>query len=283
MYTTGTNNTGHCLLKLFSNILIPVGLDLNNPLTIENAIQIANEYQCDVHLLYILPQHQYHIFGTVATPDILQDATLKMNALSTSYTACLNRELSLHTSIQSGDRFTIVKDYVISHYIDLVLLTGNSSLFSGEQWYINRLIKQTGCAVLTANGHFLIDNIRNIILPVDNYIPAKKITVAASLARKYNAIIHLVQNKKKWLASGNTQDYAKKAYRLLRNSSLDHIHYVETTDNDNTQDVLTYARHVQADIIITNPDAPGSRWRSLLCNLFKKETSISTLTLAPYQ
>lgn len=273
----------YTFLKLFSNILIPVGFDLNNPLTIENAIQIANEYQCDVHLLYILPQHQYHIFSATVTPDVLQDAMVKMNTLRTSYDAQLTRGLSLHTSIQSGDRFTIVKDYVISHYIDLVLLTDNDSFFSGEQWYINRLIKQTGCAALTANGHFQIGNIRNIILPVDNYIPVKKITVAASLARKYNAIIHLVQNRKRWLASGNTQDYAKKAYRLLRNSSLDHIHYVETSDDDNTQDVLTYARHVQADIIITNPDAPGSRWRSLLCNLFKKRTSISTLTLAPYQ
>jgi hypothetical protein len=212
--------------NFFNNILVPVNFNQNTSLVMEKAIKVANEFDCDIHVLYvqtplaIIPfLHDGHFTGSFLNPSTEQSEK-KIRRLAEQYRPQLKDGLLLGTTVSLGNWQQVMKDLIIAKHIDLVLIPRSKKKFWGalvQQINVNRLSQQTQCPILTVTRKFEIDHLQNIVVPVNDFLPVQKLTIATFLARKFNSIIHLVGHR------GNTGEKERvnsrcltKAYQLIR-------------------------------------------------------------------
>jgi len=274
--------------KLFSNILVPV--DVSNPseYVIKEAIELARPFECDVHLLFMLPDTslRYTRPGTWFKNE--EDINQRVLKLYSSYIMHLPPPLRLFTSIEKGAHETIITNYAIKNHIDLVVLGKAHPLFSAG-WFmhsgINRLSKKTGCPVLTLQSRSNLDSVRNIVMPVgSSFLPLRKLMFATYLAKKYNSRLHLVTlSGHRELDAGDNQ-YLLKAYRLIRDNTEVPVE-CKTLPGENIATItLQYAKDVKADLIVINP-GKESLLSGFINRIFSRflfnESRIPVMTVAP--
>ena len=264
-------------------------------MVIEKAIAIANEFRCDIFLLY---NHSRFIsFPYTTHASGIMDAghpsteDKKMKELVEHYKSQLKEGLTLHGEIMSGSWFDMMKKFIIAHHIDLVVLPGNSRQLWGaliRKLNINRLARITSCPVLVVSQHFDIAHLRNIVVPVDGCLPVRKLTAATYIAKRSDSIIHLMGFKKSFHEKDPVDTkWLTKAYQLLRDHTQLKIHRSSSYGHSVASNTLSYAKLVEADLIVVNPGKEsvlGGTWtRRILGKYIYKESTIAVLTIAQQQ
>jgi nucleotide-binding universal stress UspA family protein len=281
--------------KLFNHILVPVNFNRNSLLIVEKAIGIANEFRCDIHLLYnhspaLPPLFRFAGPASGHASNYLNPAVVKkMNGLVEKYRSQLNHGLSIDCTLITGNWFAVMKHIIITHHIDLVIIPRHTRLFLNEWLYdfnINRLARETDCPVLTITQGMDISHVKNIVVPINDFLPIRKLTTASYIARQFNAIIHLMEYKedpgKEEPGDGK---WVSRAYQLLN----DHTHLKINRSpvyygNSMAGNTLSYARQVNADLIVVNPgkESISGGWiNHLLGRCLYKRSDIPILTIAP--
>src|SRR5215831_388507 len=138
--------------KLFNNILVPCHLDRDPELSIEKAIQIANHFRCNLHLIYVE--------NTWFTPP---ERKVKVDRAREIYSPRLQAGLELHISIRRGNTDRIIREYAIQQCIDLLVLgrARRRNIFLD----VNRFSALTECPVLTIRDTPDLEKVKNIVLP----------------------------------------------------------------------------------------------------------------------
>ncbi len=265
-------------------------------MVVEKAIGIANEFQCDIHLLHnhspVLPvsfPYEGHVSGYSSNYSNAE-AEKKMNMLMEKYGHRMNRGYSMNNAITAGSWFSVMKQYIIAQHIDLVIIPRHTQRFFGEILYninVNRLTRQTSCPVLTVTNNMNVNQLKNIVVPVSDFLPIRKLTAATYIARQFNSIIHLMGYKKNFHAKelGDAK-WLARSYQLLRDHTQLKIHRSSTYGNLVAGNTLSYAKLVEADLIVVNPgkESIPAGWINHLFgrHLYKKST-IPVLTVAPQQ
>lgn len=284
------------MTTLFSRILVPVNFNRNTPLLMKKAVQLANEFNCDLHVLYVQSNMTMIPFlydGSVSGSlfNITTDeSSSRMEALVEEYKSQLHDGLLMTTEIANGNWQTEIKEVVIRRHIDLVLIPKYHKRFPGalvQLVNINKLSQQTQCPVLTVTRRFDINHLHNIVVPVNNFIPIKKLTMATFLARKFNGIVHLLGQK----ANSKSEEKVNsrcvtKSYQLLRDYTNVRVHCSTEANNNGSDDTLAYAKGVAADLIVVNPgkESIGKSWMGKWFGKYLfQESNIPVLTIAPQQ
>lgn len=280
--------------QLFSRILVPVRFNSNTPMLMQKAVEIANCFDSDLHILYVQPPpgmasffFDGHFTGPLFSKPPRQGRE-KMAALLRTYQGGLNEGLLMTSSVQEGQWQEEMKSEIISREIDLVLIPRSTQAFPGAligEININRLSRQTQCPVLTVTPALQLSQLRNIVVPVYDSVPLKKLTVATFLARKFNGIIHLMGGGR----GGNQRDKQHlrcitRSYQLIRDYSNVPVHCAARDSGDESASTLSYARQVNADLIVVNPDKesiPRGKWARWLGKYLYRESGIPVLTIAP--
>ena len=275
--------------KLFSNILVPA--DIKNPSgsVIKEALELARAFECNVHLLFMLPvkKNRYSHPGSWFTSE--EDINQRVSKLYSEYSLHLPAPLRLLTSVQTGRLEPVITSYAADNHIDLVVLGKAHPLFSAG-WFmqsgINRLSKKTGCPVLTLQSRANLDSLRNIVMPVGtSFLPIRKLMFATYLARKYNSRLHLVTlsgSHGELDPEGNL--YLMKAYRLIRDNTEVPVE-CKTLPGENIATItLQYAKDVKADLIVINPGSE-SLLSGFINRVFSRflfnESRIPVMTISP--
>lgn len=282
--------------KLFNHILVPVNFNRNTSLLMNKALQVANEFNCDLHLLYVQTPMTVIPFlydGTVSGSlfnFFTEDNSKRMEKLEDEYKPKLNDGLLMTSEILPGSWQAVMKDVIISKHIDLVLIPKYHRKFTGalvQQINIDKLSQQTQCPVLTVTRRFDVTHLHNIVVPVNDFIPIKKLTMATFFARKFSGIVHLMGKKTNSKSEEriNTR-CVTKSYQLLRDYTNVRVHCSSETYTNDHADTLTYAKDVAADLIVVNPGKESVR-KGWLGKWFGKylyrESNIPVLTIAPQQ
>ncbi|OSZ73577.1 hypothetical protein CAP36_16290 [Chitinophagaceae bacterium IBVUCB2] len=284
------------MTKIFNRILVPVNFNRNTELLMKKAVQVANEFNCDLHLLYVQTPISVIPFlydGSVSGSLFnfsMEDSQIKMQRLQDEYKSHLSNGLLMTTEILHGSWQTIMKEVIISKHIDLVLIPKYHRKFTGalvQQININKLSQQTQCPVLTVTRRFDVTQLHNIVVPVNNFIPIKKLTMATFLARKFNGIVHLMGQKANSKAEEklNTR-CVTKSYQLLRDYTNVRVHCSAEIYSNGHADTLAYAKDVAADLIVVNPGKESMRkgwWGNWFGKYLFRESNIPVLTIAPQQ
>ncbi|MDP4264391.1 MAG: universal stress protein [Bacteroidota bacterium] len=280
--------------KLFNHILVPVNFNRDTQMVVGKAIAIANEFRCDVHLLHnhspALVTPFFH--ARDSSPDTPgypnADAEGRLNILAENYSHLMSEGLSITTSLATGSWFAVMKQFIITHRIDLVIIPRHIKRFLGEWLYqvnINRLARETKCPILTVTPDMDISHMKNIVVPINDFLPIRKLTAATYIARRFNAIIHLMGYKKDLHGkeTGDTK-WVGRAYQLLSDHTQLKIHRTATHyGNSISGKTLSYARQVEADLIVINPGKEsihGGWINHLLGRYLHRKSNIPVLTVA---
>lgn len=259
----------------------------------QKAVQIANEFGCDLHLLHVqLPTTIIPFFydGHFAGPQLQgqpEKAIEKLEEIRCFYLPRLKEGKTISVSLETGQWQYMIKKTVITTNADLVLIPGRRKRIEGaiiRKINISKLAQQSQCAVLTITRNFNIHHLHKILVPVGDTLPVQKLAMATYLARQNNGSIHLVteagrnfkrEKKSRWSIS--------KAYQLIRDYTQVNIHYSPDTVHTGTDSTLALARNVKADLIVLNPGRetlPHGWFRRLLGKYIYSESEIPVLTVS---
>ena len=277
--------------NFFNRILVPVVSDKELNGTITHAIELSNDLGCDLHLLHV--QHTSELLASIKWNWLWTESYLdpgadeqELSAMTKCFRGSMADGLLLTASGASGRWQMALKEAVITHDIDLVLLPSRP----GRQMEllgrinINKLAQQTQCPVLTMSD-FQGFQLQNIVVPIRDFLPLRKLTAATFLAKKFNGIVHLLgQTTQRQQKEGKSTLCLTEAYQLLRNYTRVKVHCSMDKDGDMAQETLNYAREVQADLIVVNPGTEsrvGGFFRNWFRNGFTLQSNIPVLTIAP--
>lgn len=263
----------------------------------QKAIQLANEFGADLHVLHVqtpLITLPFIYEGIYVSPGNSMNSSKqtkrKMDELITEFSPLMKPGLEINGTVVIGNWFTMMKETIITNHIDLVVIPKNPKRFFGALLYelnLNRLSKQTQCPVLTVTQNLDLGHVKNIVVPVDDFLPIRKLTLATYIARKYKAKVHLTGAGSNAEGKDLTNSiFLAKSYQLLNKYTDVQIHYPSNKSNTLAEDSLAYAKSVNADLIVVNPGKEsrlGKWFSALLGKYLYKESSIPVLTVSPEQ
>ncbi|MDP4150568.1 MAG: universal stress protein [Bacteroidota bacterium] len=236
--------------KFFNNILVPFALWENAENTFQKAIDLANQMQCHVHLLLFVKGH-------AATEG--HGVALLKNELQQLYQSRLDPSLSLIVCIREGQPEKLILEYYRKSQIDLILLarTANSMRGTGRPSFpvkVNRLLKKVKCSVLNIIPEPGAKNLRNIVLPVGDFLPMRKLLLATYLAKLSHSTIHLVSSGGKGTTKpGEEMGSLQKSYRLLRENTNLSVECGSMPEENLADAAWAYAKKIKADLILIGP------------------------------
>ena len=187
--------------KLFTKILVPVDFNRSTRWAVEKAIHLANKFNCDILLLHVqVPPFTipflYNAFfsGSFSkTPD--KDLKMKMKDLEQLCRPKLKDGILMTSAIQVGYWQSILKDVIIAEHIDLFLIPRNRARLHEtliKRININKLSQQTNCSIMTVTRSFNANHFQKIVVPVNDSLPIKKLTMATYLSLESGGSIHLM-------------------------------------------------------------------------------------------
>lgn len=281
--------------KLFTKILVPVNFNRNTGLAVDKAIQLANYFDCDIHLIYVqtpaatIPFLFNGFFsGSLINPPNKKCADLLKELEDRSKEKLLDG-LLITSAIVMGSWQSVLKQTIIAEHIDLVIIPKTRIKFGNaliQQIDLNKLSQQTQCPVLTVTRSFNINHLQNIVVPINDSLPVRKLSIATYMCRMACGSIHLMGSGGNSYGSREDRRCLIKAYQLL--SDYGHIKiYCSLPENyNNPATTLAYARNVKADMIVVNTGKESllkGWWNRLRGKYLYNESDIPVLTIAHQQ
>lgn len=235
------------MYKLFNNILVPLNIDRHCDIAIERAVQLSVQFHCDIHLLYLTSKP----FWKTRPHTAEAEHKMKLNVVRDQHMAQMPKGCTLHVSIREGNAAGALMQYIALNNIDLILTHKQQRTFGvfDSRMDINRLAANTGCPVLSLQTNPSLQGIKNIVLPVGDQLPLRKIMLAIYMAKDSNAAIHLISLSNN-TAAQKRYVYLEKAYQLLRENTSLPIKCKMVMGENIADTTLEYARNVEADLIL---------------------------------
>jgi len=252
-------------------MLVPVDQEDEEGI-VQQALHMADFLQCQVHLLYNLSAAQ-----TEERVGEVKAAIRQRHPFLADPGICLE----INTDPAFPERQII--DYSKRHAVDLILLfkrkrAGHSQLRMGAD--VDRLVDKTLCPVLTVSGQPSLSNLKNIVLPVGDHLPMRKLLFATYLGRTVNSTIHLVAptNGNDPSLDVGVRDNLQKCYRLLRENTSLSIECQASPEENLAEAAWDYAKKIKADLILTSPGRESMLsgfWNNLRGKFFRSRGSRS--------
>ena len=259
---------------MFSKILLPVLFNRNTRWASDKAIQLANKFGCDVHLLHA---------HNMPVPAVSALET-EMKELSSYVRSKLNDGLFVSSSITSESWQIALKDAVITEHIDLAIIPRSHRKLRTaliRRVNINQLSEQTNCPVMTIPRGFNVNNLTNIVVPVKDLLPVNKLKIASYVSLETNGCIYLMGCDENVLI--NNEGYLMKALQLLNGVGPLKVQCAYREDQDMAHSALNYAKDIHAGLIVVNPGQESRLkgwWSKITGKWLFRESDIPILTVA---
>ncbi len=277
--------------------MIPVDSLYNAQIAAEKALELSDAAQTTLYLVATIRYDSFwqKLFYT----DIITQRQTHLNkrkSLAQKKIETLQNRIaaiSPHTPVETAiiTETSISENllrYALQHEIDLVIATNQKK--QSRFWFSHKdigedLARKANLAVLTVTKGCLNHPIKSIVLPVTSFVPERKIDMALTFAKKFNAHIHLVT----MLDSNdvNTKiriDAFYLTYKIL--SEMGHSpQYKILHGNDSDMALVRYANQVKADMILVNPEKKKMLpvfFQGKIKDMIQPLSALHILTLKPY-
>ncbi len=283
--------------KLFKRILVPIDFTEGSEIAIRKAVQLAEPSESAICLLYICkPLFCLNLFsnaGYIVAPATEILSIKEIEAKIQGYKSYIDEHLDgviVETVISEvGKMQHKIEEAAELFRPDLIIIhkKGSKSLFNFfSPVSPERIAQKTDCPVLTIKEGSETNKIRNIVLPVTQRVPARKLEIAIKLAGAFNAQIHLISfpdcsdEEKK-------SDYAFiESFKKIREKASLIIRHGPMYGNDIARAILKYAESVQADMILVNPVTESNInyviGKIHISDLISEQSPIQVLDIEPY-
>ncbi|HEU4574661.1 MAG TPA: universal stress protein [Chitinophagaceae bacterium] len=276
--------------KLY-NILVPVDFSGKNKWAITKAIELANNFHCNIHLVHVvykpllpfLPVDRSVITPYESSAD-LHASRRKLEALKAAYSNQLCGEGKIEISILQGNPRKMLASYIRQYDMDLVVV--GLSKFNLLQRIISsisisRLARKTNVPVLAVRSSGLVSHFKKIVLPLHQDIPMRSIKLATILARSFKSTVYLVS-----LRNQNDHNQAKdilnNALEIVQSLSTIPVQCIFMEGKNLAKSTLEFSKKINADLILVNPvkefRLPGF-WNKITNKLLSYASKIPVITL----
>jgi nucleotide-binding universal stress UspA family protein len=244
--------------KILHQLLVVVNFSENFRTRMEQVIRLANELGCDVHLLHVCKKNLKNRSGK------LEHSRAALMEWQGKLASRMAKGRLLHSHSCLADPAKFIRQYVEMHHIDLVIMNQHrpfpwSKLL--RKINIDSLARQLNCPVLNIPAETRDSGFKNIILPVTDSLPLRKIQFAAYLASYHNAQIHL-------LAAENCH-YLNKTSQLLKEHTNLAITCHISKGLNMAANLMAYGQELKADLIMVQA-GKESRLPGILNTIFSR-------------
>lgn len=242
--------------KLY-NILVPVDFTAKNKWAIAKAIELANTFNCNIHLVHVVFSPVFPLVNIDAsnyTPYAshinMQTCREKLAALKAAYKSQLCGEGEIEISLLQGYPQKELKRYIESYKMDMVVL--GLSKFN----LLERLISSISMSLLTRNTNIpilavrssgLVSHFKKIVLPLHNEIPVERIKLATMLARSFKSTVYLVSLRNGMNKESNIVD---KTLELVQSVSTIPVQCFLLEGQNLAKSTLAFSKQINADLIL---------------------------------
>lgn len=274
--------------KLF-NILVPVNFSGRSKWAIAKAIELANNFQCNIHLVHVvskklsplLPIEMSGLLPYDVTAE-MSNARKKLEALKDTYRQHLCGNGRIEISLLLGGPSQQLTKYIDQYQMDLVVV-GLSKfnlvhrILSGVS--ISRLARKTNVPVLAIRSSGLVSHFKKIVLPLTNDVPVRRIQFATMLARSFQSTVYLVGLRKDDNAA---EMMLSKALEVIQSLSTIPVQCFLLEGKNVAKSTLEFSKRINADLILANPlkefHMPGW-WNRITRKLLSYGSRIPVMTV----
>lgn len=275
--------------KTFYNILVPVDFTNKSKWAITKAIELANNFHCNIHLVHVysrqifpfIPIEANLFFPYDATVD-LENARKKLQELRDNYRHHMCGGGKIEISIIQGNRSQQLAKYIDQYDMDLVVIgLARFNLVHRilSSVSISSLARKTNVPVLAIRSSGLVSHFKKIVLPLTGDIPVRRIQLATMMARSFKSTVYLVSLRKEENPAENILD---KALEVVQSLSTIPVQCFMLEGKNLAKSTLDFSKRINADLILANPlkefTMPGF-WNRLTKKILSYDSKIPVITV----
>lgn len=188
----------------------------------------------------------------------------------------LKRELNKQYDIaitcfeRRGSFIDMVKNHVKQFSIDLIVLGAKKRNWFREIAFeskVRSVIRSIDCEVLAVHADSRMKKLKKIVLPVNKFVPKRKIGIAYELAKQFTAKIHLISlNRNEKVFNEGSTEALVGSYRYLRDLTNIPIECSSVFGKNIAEAAVHYANVIDADLIVIDEgvesDVEKVAWRT---------------------
>jgi len=271
------------------NILVPIDFTGKNKWAIAKAIELANSFHCNIHLVHILhkpvipfiPVDKTDFTPYESTSD-LHECRKKLEALKSLYSNQLCGAGKIEISVVQGTQRKMLPKYIGQYEMDLVV-TGLSKFNLLQRIIssvsISRLVRKTNIPVLAVRSSGLISHFKKIVLPLYDNIPLRSIKMATMLGRHFKSTIYLVSLRNNEPGHVNI---LSNTLEVIQSLSTIPVQSILLEGKNLAKSTLNFSKKINADLIMVNPvkefRLPGL-WNKITNKFISYGTNIPVITM----
>jgi nucleotide-binding universal stress UspA family protein len=274
--------------KLY-NILVPIDFSGRSKWAISKAIELANNFQCNIHLVHVVHKNllpMVPIDASMLMPyDLTADlkhARKKLEILKETYQHHLCGEGKIEISLLQGSPSKQLVRYIEQFEMDMVVI-GLSKfnlihrILSSVS--ISQLARKANIPVLAIRSSGLVSHFKKIVLPLTNTVPVHRVKLATMLARTFQSTVYLVSLRKEDNAAEMVVD---KTLEVIQSLSTIPVQCFVMEGKNLAKSTLEFSKRINADLIMANPlkdfHMPGW-WNRITRNLLSYGSRIPVITV----
>lgn len=274
--------------KLY-NILVPIDFTGKNKWAIAKAVEIANNFDCNIHFVSIVHHSIFPVLpveASVFTPyeshaDRLNNYE-RLKELAARYTneLCCNGRIEI--SVLEGNPEKRLAEYIKDFDMDMVII--GLSKFNLVQRIvssisISKLATKTNVPVLAVGSSGLMRHFKKIILPLHDDVSIRRIRMATMLARTFKSTIYMVTLRKENNAG---EKIINEALQIVQSISTIPVQGIILEGKNLAKTTLDFSKKINADLIMINPlrefNLPGW-WNRLTNKLLSYSSRVPVITM----
>ncbi len=271
------------------NILVPVDFTGKNKWAIAKAIELANNFNCNIHLVHVVFKPVFPLinidisnYTPYASHIDMQAGREKLSALKAIYKNQLCGKGQIEISLLQGYPQKELRKYIETYNMDMVV-TGLSKFNLLERIIssisISLLAKKINIPILAVRSSGLVSHFKKIVLPLHNDIPVERVKLAAMLARSFKSTIYLVSLRHE--VSKCESNIVDKTLELLQSVSTIPVQCFLLEGKNLAKSTLIFSSRINADLILGQSKKefrmPGL-WNKLTNKIISYSSKIPVLT-----
>ena len=275
--------------KTFYNILVPVDFSPRSKWAISKAIDLANNFHCNIHLVHVVSSNLFPLVPIEASSifpyDIaadLENARARMEEMRDKYKQHLCGGGTIEISVLQGEKSQQLAKYIAQYNMDLVVVgLSRFNLIHRvlSSVSISKLARKTNVPVLAVRSSGLVSHFKKIVLPLTTDIPVLRLQLAAMMARSYRSTVYLVSLRKD---ENPAENVLSKALEVIQSLSTIPVQCFMLEGKNLAKSTLEFSKKINADLIMANPLAeftmPGF-WNRVTRKLLSYDSRIPVITV----
>jgi nucleotide-binding universal stress UspA family protein len=265
------------------NILVPVDFTNKNQWAISKAIEMANQMNCNIHLVNIVKPSLFSSFTPYESRVDRMNSYDQLKELSVSYSNQLCGNGKIEISLLEGNPVTRLTEYIHDFEMDMVVMGLSNNFFQSitSSVPINKLAKMTNVPVLTVGSKGLSHHFKKIILPLYDELSLRRIRMATALARSFKSTIYMIT-----LRNGNNtpEKIINEGMDIVRNVPSVSAQGFILEGDDLAKTTLDFAKRINGDLIMINQPGEENKlqgwWKKFTNKILSYGSEIPVMTMS---